>query len=88
LVRRVLLKGIVNPILMVVVHVIADEPSKMGLTECDDMIEKLPATASDPAFRDSVLPRRLNAGTLRLQPVDFRNPITSALNLESRSRMT
>ena len=71
MVRRVLLKGIVNPILMVVVHVIADEPPKMALTECDDMVEKLPATASDPAFRDPVLPWRLNAGALRLQACRF-----------------
>ena len=42
-----------NPILMAVVHVIADERPNMALTSCDDMIEKLPATASDAAFRDA-----------------------------------
>jgi hypothetical protein len=67
LVRRVLLKGIVNPILIVVINVTADEPSKMALIEGDDMVEKLPATASDPAFRNPVLLRCLNAGALRLQ---------------------
>ena len=66
--RSVLLKRIVNPVFMVVGHVIADEPPQMAFIQCNDMIEKLAAAASDPAFRDPVLPGRLNTGALRRQP--------------------
>jgi hypothetical protein len=37
-VRRVLIEGIVNPILMVVVHVIANEPPQMRFVQRDDMV--------------------------------------------------
>ena len=48
-----------NPVVVVVVHVIANEPSEMLFVQRDDMVENLAAAASYPAFRGSVLPRCL-----------------------------
>jgi len=70
-IRRILAQSIVNSVLVMVGHVIADEPPQMGFIKRNDVIEKLPATASDPAFRDPVLPRCLNTGALRLQACRF-----------------
>jgi len=44
----------VNPVVVVVVHVIANEPSEMLFVQRDDMVENLAAAASYPAFRGSV----------------------------------
>ena len=41
------------------------EPPKMLFVQRDDMVENLAATASYPAFRGPVLPRRLNTCSLR-----------------------
>ena len=43
-----------NPVVVVVVHVIANEPSEMLFVQRDDMVENLAAAASYPAFRGSV----------------------------------
>ena len=42
---------------MIVRDVIPDQAAQMNLIEDDQVIEKLSATASDPAFRNSILPR-------------------------------
>jgi hypothetical protein len=55
-IRRVLMEEIVNPVVVMVVHLIANEPPEMLFVHRDDMVEKLSAAASYPAFRDSVLP--------------------------------
>ena len=39
----------------------------MSFVQRDDMVQDLPAAASDPAFRGPILPRRLNARPLRFQ---------------------
>ena len=39
----------------------------MSFVQRDDMVQNLSATTSNPSFRSSVLPGRLNAGPLRLQ---------------------
>ena len=65
--RGVLLKGIVNPILVVIVHIHADEPPQMGFAQRDDVVEKLSAATSDPAFGSPVLPWCLYAGPRRFQ---------------------
>ncbi len=54
-----------NPVVVVVVHVIANEPPQMRFVQRDDMVENLAAAASDPAFRSPVLTRRLNTRALR-----------------------
>jgi hypothetical protein len=46
---------------MVIVDVVADQSTKMLFVKRDDMIKNLSAATSYPAFRDAVLPRRLDA---------------------------
>ncbi|PYT30173.1 MAG: hypothetical protein DMG57_09095 [Acidobacteria bacterium] len=53
-IRGVLIQGIVNPIFVVVVHVIANEPPQMSFVQSDDMVEHLAAAASHPALRDPI----------------------------------
>jgi hypothetical protein len=55
----------VNPVVVIVVHIIANEPPQMRFVQRDDMVENLAAAASDPAFRSPVLPWRLNTRALR-----------------------
>jgi hypothetical protein len=52
--RRILIQGIVNPVVVIVADVIANEPPEMLFVECDDMIENLAAAASHPAFRHPI----------------------------------
>lgn len=56
-----------NPVLVMVRDVIADESAQMALAQGDDMVENLSAGASYPALGDSVLPRRCDARALWLQ---------------------
>ena len=58
---RVFAQRVVNAILMVIAHVVADQTAKVFFIHRDDMVEDLAAAASDPSFGGSVLPRRLNA---------------------------
>jgi hypothetical protein len=46
LVRGVFVERIVNPVLMVVAHVITQEPEQMPFVQRDDMVQDLPATRS------------------------------------------
>ena len=39
----------------------------MSFVQCDDMVQNLAATTSNPAFRGSILPGRLDARPLRFQ---------------------
>src|SRR4029079_12323500 len=64
---RVFIEGIVNPVVVMVVYVIANEPSQMLFVQRDDMVENLSAAAPHPAFRSPVLPRCLNTRALRPQ---------------------
>ena len=64
-VRCVPIEGIVNPVDVMVVHVIANEPPQMFFVQRDDMVENLAAAASHPALRNPVLPRCLNTRALR-----------------------
>jgi len=86
-IRRVLIEGIVNAVVLMVVHVIANEPSEMSFVQRDDMVENLSAAAST---QRSAIPFCQGAWTLvrfGLRPVAFRNAITSPSNFESWSRM-
>jgi hypothetical protein len=73
----------VNPVLVVVDHVLANQPPQVRFVQRDDVVEKLAATASNPTLCRSVLPGCFNTGALRLEFVAFRNAITSSLNFES-----
>ena len=60
-IRRVFLQGVVNPVVVMIVHVITDQPAEMLFVQCDDMVQDLAATASDPSFGGSILPGCLDA---------------------------
>ena len=64
---RVLIQGIVNPVIVVVFHVIANQPPQMPFVQCDHVVQNLPPAASDPALCNPVLPGRLNTRALRLE---------------------
>ena len=49
-IRRVLVEGIVNPVVVIVVHIIAHKPPQMLFVQRNDMVEYLAAAASHPAF--------------------------------------
>ena len=60
-VRRIFLQGVVNAIVVMVVHVIADHSAEMVFVQRDDMVQDLAPNTPDPSFRDPVLPGRLDA---------------------------
>ena len=87
-VGRVFAQRAVNAILVVIAHVIADQTAKVLFIHRDGMVEDLAAAASDPSF---AVPFCQGAGMLvrfGSSPVAFKNAVTSALKIESRSRMT
>ena len=47
-IRRILSEGIVNPVVVMVVDVSANEAPQMLFVQGDDVIENLPAAASHP----------------------------------------
>ena len=53
-IRRVLLQGVVNAVVVVVVHVIADQPAEMLFVQRDDVVEDLATATSHPSFSDSI----------------------------------
>ena len=58
---RVFAEAIVNPILVLVVHVIADQPPKMWFVQRDHVVQDLSPATSHPSFHNSILPWRLYA---------------------------
>jgi hypothetical protein len=55
-VRGVLFEGVVNPVLMVIARICPRESEEMAFVQRDHMVQDLTATASNPAFRGSILP--------------------------------
>ena len=47
---RVFAQRVVNPILLVIAHVVADHTAKVFFVHRDDMVEDLAAAASNPSF--------------------------------------
>ena len=74
-IRSILFEGIVDAVLVVIVHVVMDQPAEMFFIQRDDMVEDLAAATSHPAFGDTVLPgclrtRLLGRQTRRIQERD------------------
>ena len=60
-VRRLLLQGIVNAIVVVILEVISKQPTEMGFVQDDHVVQEFPATAPHPALRHAVrLSRQLH----------------------------
>ena len=70
-----------NPVILMVGHIFADESAEMDFIECNDVIEKLSAAASDPSFRDSVLPGWLDLRPLYFQPCRLQEIRNSSIKL-------
>ena len=64
---RVFVQRVVNAILLVIAHVVADQTAKVFFVHWDDMVEDLTAAAANPSFGGSVLPWRLNARSFWLK---------------------
>jgi hypothetical protein len=65
---RVFAEAIVNSVFVMVVHVIARQPTEMRFVECDHVIEDLAPATSHPSLRDSILPRCSYARSFGFQP--------------------
>ena len=65
--RRILAETVVNAVLVKIGNVITHQASQMLFVQRNHMVEYFSATAAHPSFGDSVLPRRWDAGPLRLQ---------------------
>ena len=55
-VRRLLLQGIVNAIVVVILEVISNQPKQMGFVQDHHVVQEFPATAPHPGLRHTVLP--------------------------------
>src|SRR6516225_4446039 len=56
--RRVFFQRVVNSLFMVIAHVVPKQTEKVTLVQSNDMIQQLPAAASDPTLGSSILPGR------------------------------
>ena len=56
-----------NSVLVMVLHVLANQTPQMWFVQRDHVVEKLAPTTPDPPLGRSILPRRLNTGALRIQ---------------------
>jgi hypothetical protein len=74
-----------SSVVVVVSDVIGHEPFQMPNIQSDHMAEQIAMAVADEALGDAVLPRAAEAGSLWLNA--FTASITSALNLEARSRI-
>ena len=94
-VGRVFAQRVVNAVLLVIAHIVADQTAKVFFIHRDDMVEDLAAAASDPSFGRSVLPRCLNARPFRLKSgglqegndVDVEDRIAIENDVTIRSRL-
>jgi len=65
--RRVLSQRVVNPVLVVIAHIVPKQTQKMTLVQSNNMIQELTAAASYPTFGSSILPGRSHARSFRCQ---------------------
>ncbi len=94
--RSVLLQRVMNSVSVIVGDIIPNQPPKMIFVEPNNVIQEIPATTSNPAFRCSVLPRRTITGSLGFQsrvlqesndiPVELRVAIQNRISVIARIR--
>ena len=60
-----------SSVVVIIANIFEAEPYQMSLLQRDDVIQHLTAYASQPSFRDSVLPRTANARPDRFDPARF-----------------
>jgi hypothetical protein len=81
---------------MVIRDVVFDETAQVSLVEDEYVIQKIPATASDPAFRHTILPRACRADAfgfhaaggheIRYLPAELAITIQNGIAVRTRSR--
>src|SRR5262249_47781709 len=84
---RIFAERIVNPILVMIGHILANQPTKMPFVQGDNVVQEFPAATAHPSG-SSILPRRLNTRPLGLQARRLQKGDDRSVELESRSRMT
>ncbi|MBP1601110.1 MAG: hypothetical protein H6Q06_1261 [Acidobacteria bacterium] len=72
---------------MIIGNVIPDRTAQMNVIEEDQVIKKLSATTSDPAFRYSILQGHARLMRLGFMPPALSRSVTSTPNLLSRSNI-
>src|SRR5262245_58395681 len=74
--RCVFLKRVMDPVRMIIEDVSADQTTQMSFIEDDHVIEKLSATASDPAFGNPIglSSRQRCIVTLRIESSKLHTP--------------
>ena len=65
--RCVFSQRVVDVVLLIVVHLFADQPAQRAFVQCHHIIQDLAPATAHAALRRSVLPRRLDAAALRFQ---------------------
>jgi hypothetical protein len=74
-------QGKMGSVVVVKMDVLFDKGFQMALIERDHMVEQVAAAVADPAFRNTVLPRTLEAGSLGLdskgRAIAFQNSSSS-----------
>jgi hypothetical protein len=78
---RILRQSQVRPILVVVANILGHQPLEVLLIQDDHVIQQVSSATSDPALRDTVLPRAAegSAGGVASQVSYRRNHIRSEL---------
>jgi putative transposase len=56
-IRCVFVERVVNAVLLIVPHIIANEAAQVLFVQRDYLVQQLTSTTSHPAFRDAILPR-------------------------------
>ena len=64
---RFFAEAVVNSIIVIVIHVISDQPAKMWFVQRNYVVGDLSPATPHPSFRTSILPRRLYARSFGLQ---------------------
>ena len=67
----VFLKRVMDPVRVIIGNVIPDHTAQMNVLEDAQVIEKLSATTSDPAFRNSILPGACRAYAPRFHAAGY-----------------
>src|SRR5450432_2355129 len=63
----ILAEPIMSSVQMVIANILPNQPTQVLFVQRNHMVQQLPAAASDPSFRHSVLPGRFSARALGLQ---------------------
>jgi hypothetical protein len=66
-VRRILVRGVVDAVLMIIAGITTNQPPETLLVQRANVAEDLAATTADPALRQTIVPRRLDACSLGLK---------------------